>query len=410
MNFDPQKFFIGMMDFFTILLPGALLTYLLKGSLGPLFLDKYPIGDETEKWIVFFFCSYLLGHLIFPIGAWLLDDHLYDSIRSATYNGRIERLTKGEKLPWRLTRLLARCLIKKKADLALREAERIMEYHLDPLGASTAINAFQWCKAGLTLKHTEAMVTVQRFEADSKFFRSLFVVLCFFIPLSMVKDWSVVKYQILSVINDWGVVKHQVCSVVDNRTGLMVTLVGLLMLFLAFWRYVDQRIKAMNQAFWYIITLEGESEGGFRQPLSPQPHGATHAGGVVFRRRCGRIEYLLVQDKKKPYDWVLPKGHIEPGERIKDTAVREVHEETGVWARIRDDLDRVSFTANGEDVRLQAYLMEAEEVGKSGEERKTQWLPSREAVDETKKHKEIRKLLEQADKKREELLKNDKRS
>lgn len=29
MNFDPQKFFIGLMDFFSILLPGALLTYLL---------------------------------------------------------------------------------------------------------------------------------------------------------------------------------------------------------------------------------------------------------------------------------------------------------------------------------------------------------------------------------------------
>ena len=28
-NFEPQKFFIGLMDFFSILLPGALLTYLL---------------------------------------------------------------------------------------------------------------------------------------------------------------------------------------------------------------------------------------------------------------------------------------------------------------------------------------------------------------------------------------------
>ena len=35
MNFDPQKFFIGLMDFFSILLPGALLTYLLMGEVGP---------------------------------------------------------------------------------------------------------------------------------------------------------------------------------------------------------------------------------------------------------------------------------------------------------------------------------------------------------------------------------------
>ncbi len=29
MNFDPQKFFIGLMDFFSILLPCVLLTWLL---------------------------------------------------------------------------------------------------------------------------------------------------------------------------------------------------------------------------------------------------------------------------------------------------------------------------------------------------------------------------------------------
>jgi hypothetical protein len=33
MNFDPQKLFIGLMDFFSILLPGALLTWLLMGDL-----------------------------------------------------------------------------------------------------------------------------------------------------------------------------------------------------------------------------------------------------------------------------------------------------------------------------------------------------------------------------------------
>ncbi len=32
MNFEPQKFFIGLMDFFSILLPGALLTYRLMSE------------------------------------------------------------------------------------------------------------------------------------------------------------------------------------------------------------------------------------------------------------------------------------------------------------------------------------------------------------------------------------------
>ena len=42
MNFDPQKFFIGLMDFFSILLPGALLTCLLMREVGPAVLgDRY---------------------------------------------------------------------------------------------------------------------------------------------------------------------------------------------------------------------------------------------------------------------------------------------------------------------------------------------------------------------------------
>jgi hypothetical protein len=34
-SFGPQKFFIGLMDFFSILLPGALRTYLLMDEMGP---------------------------------------------------------------------------------------------------------------------------------------------------------------------------------------------------------------------------------------------------------------------------------------------------------------------------------------------------------------------------------------
>lgn len=38
MNFEPQKFFIGLMDFFSILLPGALLSWLLMGEVGSVVL------------------------------------------------------------------------------------------------------------------------------------------------------------------------------------------------------------------------------------------------------------------------------------------------------------------------------------------------------------------------------------
>ncbi len=35
MPVEPEKFFIGVIEFFSILLPGALLTYLLKDGVGP---------------------------------------------------------------------------------------------------------------------------------------------------------------------------------------------------------------------------------------------------------------------------------------------------------------------------------------------------------------------------------------
>lgn len=85
MNFDPQKFFIGLMDFFSILLPGALLTYLLMGEMGPVVLgDRYATLAGAEAWAAFLFASYLLGHLVFLLGSWL--DGIYDWLRDRTLN------------------------------------------------------------------------------------------------------------------------------------------------------------------------------------------------------------------------------------------------------------------------------------------------------------------------------------
>lgn len=54
------------------------------------------------------------------------------------------------------------------------------------------------------------------------------------------------------------------------------------------------------------------------------------AGGVVFRRnaKTNDVEILLIQDAKDR--WTIPKGHIEEGETAKETAAREISEETGL--------------------------------------------------------------------------------
>lgn len=54
MNLDPQKFFIGLMGFFSILLAGALLTYLLMDEVGQVVMgDRYAKLAGAQAWAAF---------------------------------------------------------------------------------------------------------------------------------------------------------------------------------------------------------------------------------------------------------------------------------------------------------------------------------------------------------------------
>jgi hypothetical protein len=156
MNFDPQKFFIGLLDFFSILLPGALLTYLLMDELGPVVLgDRYSELAGPEAWAAFLFASYLLGHLVFLLGAWL--DEFYDWARRYTLNTQITLLARrGRPLRWP-ARALVWLVFKRERNLAVDRATRIKQQALGALQAKDAINTFQWCKALLNAERPESL-------------------------------------------------------------------------------------------------------------------------------------------------------------------------------------------------------------------------------------------------------------
>ena len=71
---------------------------------------------------------------------------------------------------------------------------------------------------------------------------------------------------------------------------------------------------------------------------------ATSCGGVVIFR--GKILLLYKNYKNKYEGWVLPKGTVEDGEEYKETAIREVLEETGVSASIIKYVGKSQYTFN----------------------------------------------------------------
>jgi ADP-ribose pyrophosphatase YjhB (NUDIX family) len=117
----------------------------------------------------------------------------------------------------------------------------------------------------------------------------------------------------------------------------------------------------------------------------------------------GKAEYLLVESKNDPDQWVLPKGHVEEDEQHRETAVREVREETGVWARIVQDLGNVSYTVNGSVVSAHFFLMRAIGRGlRKEKDRRHKWLELQEAGVRAN-HMETRELLQVAERRRVQL-------
>ena len=123
MNFDPQKFFIGLMDFFSMLLPGSLLTYLLMGEVGPVVLgNRYAALDGTQAWAAFLFANYLFGHLVFLLGSWL--DGIYDWLGDRTLNRQVRQVARRRRLLSWPIRACVSLVLKREQNLGL---DRVLE-------------------------------------------------------------------------------------------------------------------------------------------------------------------------------------------------------------------------------------------------------------------------------------------
>ncbi len=91
------------------------------------------------------------------------------------------------------------------------------------------------------------------------------------------------------------------------------------------------------------------------------------AGGVVFRRRgeqADQFDILMIQDRMGR--WTIPKGHVEEGESIEQTALREVAEETGLHDLVLGEkLDKIHFfyRKEGKLIFMTTFVFLMEAVG-----------------------------------------------
>lgn len=65
------------------------------------------------------------------------------------------------------------------------------------------------------------------------------------------------------------------------------------------------------------------------------------AGGVVYRRNGEELQVQMIQDRYGKI--TLPKGKMEPGETVEQTALREILEETGITGEIQSPLEKITY-------------------------------------------------------------------
>lgn len=125
------------------------------------------------------------------------------------------------------------------------------------------------------------------------------------------------------------------------------------------------------------------------------------SGGIVFRMTPDQrdIEILLIQDSKNR--WTIPKGHIEPGETAKQTAIREIGEESGLHhVRVLTWLGKIHFKYRRQDklvlMTTQIYLVRALDEHEKPQKEKwmngIKWFRFSDAIDAIE-YEDIEKLM-----------------
>ena len=217
MSYKPSDFFVGVLDFFSVLLPGAMLAYLGRRIAYNVFAPPLTqLNGPVEGWVAFTFASYLLGQFTFLVSATFMDD-LYDH----TY------------LQYRR-----------------RNGDAVMAKARDLQGKNTSLaGTLKWANVFVRIHSASMGDILDQLEATSKFFRSVTVVLMIF----------------AIVLLFW------------HRPGAALVCAGLILL--SFWRFANQRWKFTELTYLCFVQMSNPPAASEFVPPAGAKH-STAAGGT----------------------------------------------------------------------------------------------------------------------------------
>jgi hypothetical protein len=207
--FDSFKTYL--LDILSIILPGALLLAVLTlvESVKHIFAYIFPSkNSEALNVAIFLGLAYMLGHFIFLIGS-LLDDLIYEKVT---------------KVYWTNQQITAYAIQLKEEKTGIVDKD--------------TLNAFKWSCAWLLANQQSMYSVVERYIAESKFFRSNIIVL------------------LIAII------------VFVFHGEIQLTLFAFLFLILSTIRYLTQRHKSIETAYQFVITaMEKQFDGPPREEI-----------------------------------------------------------------------------------------------------------------------------------------------
>jgi hypothetical protein len=216
----PSDFFIGVVDFFAVLLPGAALVCLLR----PVVVADTPMGwlpaTPTQGWVMFLVLAYIAGHFLHALGSWLLDKYVY-----------------GEFYLPRVRSSHAQAAKLKKDDFALEKHKKAAEtllarVRLTTKADSTGTNYYDWCLSDVRANSPAGAIEVDRLQADSKFFRSMVFV---FLVAALV-------------------------SLGQTQAPVWVSAVAAALAVFAIWRFCELRWTATKRVYEYYLLLHSSTK------------------------------------------------------------------------------------------------------------------------------------------------------